>query len=93
MAKRVGGVSAFDGEHGVARGAGVVNDDLGLPGEAVPPQGDRETVTLACVEFNEHGIDLSGLGVEPVGAKAVRDCGTGLVLRLSRGAMPTDITR
>jgi hypothetical protein len=55
MAERIGGVSAWNAEYGVARRPGVVNDDLGLSRVAVPLQGDCETVILASVEFNEHG--------------------------------------
>ena len=55
MAERVGGVDAGDAEHGLACGADVADDDLGLPSVAVPFERDRETVVVACVEFNEHG--------------------------------------
>jgi hypothetical protein len=55
MAERVGGVSAWNAEHGVARRPDVVNDDLGLSRVTVPLERDRETVILAFVEFNEHG--------------------------------------
>jgi hypothetical protein len=55
MAKRVGGISAWNAEHGLGRRPGVVDDDLDLPVVAVPTQGDRETGACACVEFNEHG--------------------------------------
>jgi hypothetical protein len=66
MAERVGGLDAGDGEHGLACGANVADDDLGLPRVAVPFERDRETGVVACVEFNEHeGISLASL-VTPV---------------------------
>jgi hypothetical protein len=66
MAERVGGLDAGDAEHGLACGADVTDDDLGLPCVAVPFERDRETVVVACVEFNEHeGTSLASL-VTPV---------------------------
>ena len=55
MAERVRSVHVGDPEHSLARSPGVVDDDLGLPGVAVPFERDRETVVVARVEFNEHG--------------------------------------
>jgi hypothetical protein len=66
MAERVGGLDARDAEHRLTCGADVADDDLGLPRVAVPFERDRETVAVACVEFNEHeGNSLASL-VTPV---------------------------
>jgi hypothetical protein len=56
MAERVGSMGAWNAEHGVTRAPHIVNDDLRLARVAVPLQGHCETVILACVEFNEHGV-------------------------------------
>jgi len=61
MAERVGGVGAGNPEHDLFCGSDVVDDDLRVPGVAVPLERHRVTVIGASVEFNEHGRDLSGV--------------------------------
>jgi hypothetical protein len=84
MAEGVGGVSAWNVEHGPAGCPGVVNNDLGVSRDPVPLQGDRETVILAFVEFNEHVlVFLASVGAG-LGGKPVRGGGTRLGLGFRR---------
>src|SRR4051794_4855579 len=73
VTKRVGRVGGRNPERDQSVGAYVVDDDLGLPGVAIPLERHGETVAASCVELNEH--------------RATRACGTALRPRAERHAV------
>jgi hypothetical protein len=54
MAERVAGVLAWDDEHEHAGVSDVSDDDLGLARVSVPPERDRVTGVVTCIQFDKH---------------------------------------
>src|SRR3954469_24024343 len=54
VAKRVGRVDRRNAEGNQSVGPGVSDDDLGLPGGAIPLEPHREPVAVSRVKFDEH---------------------------------------
>src|SRR3954454_575209 len=54
VAKRVGRADGWNDERDVSVGPHVVDDDLGVPGVAIPLERHREAVAVSRIELNEH---------------------------------------
>src|SRR4051812_11993641 len=72
VTKRVGRVGGRNPERDQSVGAYVVEDDLGLPGVAIPLERHGETVAASCVELNEHRATRGRPTLRPGGNAAPR---------------------
>src|SRR3954465_9690959 len=54
VAKRVGRADGWNDERDPSVGPHVLDDDLGVPGVAIPPKRHREAVAVSLIELNEH---------------------------------------
>src|SRR4051794_1957503 len=54
VAKRVGRADGWNDERDLSVGPHVVDDDLGVPGVAIPLERHREAVAVSRIELNEH---------------------------------------